>query len=489
MGRVRVSIINPNGSVLTGPIYEYSYPGWAVIDPVLLPTTGTYTVVLDTYDPITYSYSGSLTLQLYNVPPDVTGTITPGGPFFPVSITTPGQIARLTFSGTASQVISLNVTGSPVPASWLNIYKPDGSNLIGTTNIGGANLGFIDQQLLPANGIYTIVIDPQGTNTGNFNVTLYNVVDISGTLTVGTSTPVNITVPGQNASFTFDGTAGQQVSLAVTGVSMTPTTNTNIFIYNPDGSVLASDTVYSWMNQIVIDALSLPSSGTYRVFADPGGASTGTLNLTIYNAPDVTDTIAIGESKTVTLSVPGQRARVTFNATSGQTLGLNMTNPTMSTKVSILKPDGQTLIGQTSTPGFIQMSNLPTSGTYTILVDPQGTATGNLTLTLYDNSLINGTLTVNGSGLTITNNPGQNALLTFDGTAGQQITVHFSNNTVGAIYAQLQKPDGSLLNDAFSGASSFIIGTVTLPTTGTYKISVDPSDLNAGSVTITVTNP
>ena len=490
MGRVRVSLINPNGTVLTGPIYEYSYPGWAVIDPISLPASGTYTVVLDGYDPITYSYSGSLSMQLYNTPPDVTGVITPGGPSIPVSITTPGQLARLTFSGTAGQAISLNVTGSPVPASWLTIYKPDGSNLIGQTNIGGANLGFIDRQVLPASGTYTIVIDPQGTNIGNFNVTLYNLVDVSGTLTPDAgATPVNITVPGQNASFTFNGTTGQQVSLAVTGVTMSPTTNTSVIIYKPDGSTFVSDTVYSWMNQIVFDAQTLPVSGTYRVFVDPASASTGSLNLALYNAPDVNDAIAIGETKTITVPVVGQRANVIFNGTAGQTVGLNMTNPTMSVQVSVWKPDGSGLIGATSAPGFIQMANLPATGAYTFLVDPQGTATGNLTLTVYDNSLITGTLAVNGSGITITNNPGQNALLTFDGTAGQQVTVHFSGNTVGSIYAQLQKPDGSLLNDAFSGAGSFIIGTVTLPTAGTYKISVDPWDLNAGSVTITVTNP
>jgi YD repeat-containing protein len=489
MGRVRVSLINPNGSMSASPINCYSYPGWAVIDPIPLPQTGTYTVVLDGYDPVTGPYSGSLNLQLHNTPPDITGPITPGGASVPVSITTPGQLARLTFNGAANQVVSVNITGS-LPGSWATIYKPDGSNLTGAHNLGGANLGFMDRQVLPSAGTYTIVIDPKDANIGNFDVRLYDVVDASGTLTPGgPSEAVSIAIPGQHGSFTFDGTAGQQVSLGVTGVSMSPANNTSIVIYKPDGSTLVSDTVYSSMNLIVIDAQTLPVSGTYRVLVDPAFASTGSLNLALYNAPDVNDTIAIGEVKTITVPVVGQRAKVIFNATAGQTLGLHMTNPTMSVKFKVSQPDGSPFIGEGSAPSLVEMTNLPASGAYTILVDPQGTATGNLTLSLYDNSPITGTIVVNGPGMTITNNPAQIALLTFDGVAGQQITVRFTNNSVGGMYAQLLKPDGSMLRDAFSSASNFNISTVTLPTSGTYTISVDPQWSNAGSVTIAVTNP
>jgi hypothetical protein len=319
---------------------------------------------------------------------------------------------------------------------------------------------------------------------------LYDLVDVTGTLTPDAgATPVNITVPGQNASFSFDGTSGQQLSVAVTGVVMTPAANTNVFIYKPDGSLLASGTVYSSINQGVIDASTLPSSGTYRVFVDPVGYCTGSFNLALYNAPDVTNTIVLGETKTVTVPVIGQRARVTYNGTAGQTLGLNLTNPTAYINVSVLKPDGSGLTGAVSTPGFVQLPNLPSTGAYTFLVDPQGTATGSVTLTVYENADITGTLEVNGAGITISNNPGQNALLTFQGTAGQQITVRFTNNTVGNIYARLLKPDGSLLSDAFSGAGTFTFGSASLPTTGTYKVSIDPWYVNSGNVTIAVTNP
>jgi hypothetical protein len=489
LGRVRTSLMSPNGSILAGPVYQYSNPGYAVMEPIQLPITGTYTVILDGYDPVTTSYSGSLNMQLYNTAPDINETISAGGPSLPISITTVGQQARLTFTGTAGQAASVNIGGT-LPPTWVSFYKPDGSNLIGTSNLGGANGGFIDRQVLPTTGTYTIVIDPKDTYTATVDVTVYNLVDASGTLTPDAgATPVSLTVPGQNASFTFDGTTGQQLSIAVTGVTTTPGVHTNVYIYKPDGSLLASDLILSSMTQAVFDAITLPTSGTYRVFVDPQGYCTGSLNLAVYNAPNVIDTIALGESKTITVPVIGQKARVSYNGTAGQTIGVNLTNPTASIKVSVLKPDGSPFIGATNAPNFFPMSNLPATGAYTFVVDPQGSATGSVTLSLYENADITGTLVVNGTGMTITNNIGQNALLTFEGTAGQQITVRFTNNTVGNIYGRLLKPDGSMLSDVFSGAGTFTFGAASLPTTGTYKISIDPQWLNAGSVTVSVTNP
>jgi hypothetical protein len=200
------------------------------------------------------------------------------------------------------------------------------------------------------------------------------------------------------------------------------------------------------------------------------------------------DTIAPGESKTETLTVLGQRAKVTFTGSVGQALSLQMLNPTMSAMVSVWKPDGNALAGWTNTPGLIDLQNLPLAGTYTIIVDSQGTSTGSLTLNLYEAADITGTMTINGSTLNISNNPGQNALLSFEGTAGQQVTVRFTNNAIGNIYARLRKPDGTLLNDVFSGNSTFNIPG-TLPTTGTYTVHIDPQFINAGSISVSVTNP
>src|SRR5439155_20139269 len=54
--------------------------------------------------------------------------------------------------------------------------------------------------------LYTIIIDPDGANTGNETVTLYNIPpDVTGTISPGgPSVTVTITTPGQNGSLTLD---------------------------------------------------------------------------------------------------------------------------------------------------------------------------------------------------------------------------------------------------------------------------------------------
>jgi hypothetical protein len=64
----------------------------------------------------------------------------------------------------------------------------------------------------------------------------------------------------------------------------------------------------------------------------------------------------------------------------------------------MLNPDGTTLVSTTiGTAGgsLDPVTALPTTGTYTIVVDPVGTYTGSMTLTL--SSALTGTITLDGA--------------------------------------------------------------------------------------------
>jgi hypothetical protein len=54
---------------------------------------------------------------------------------------------------------------------------------------------------------------------------------------------------------------------------------------------------------------------------------------------------------------------------------------------------------------------------------------------------------------------------------------------------KLLKPDGTVLTSLMSAASSFNLSTQTLPTIGTYRIVVDPSGANTGTLNLSVTSP
>src|SRR6185503_4752239 len=161
--------------------------------------------------------------------------------------------------------------------------------------------------------------------------------------------------------------------------------------------------------------------------------------------------------------------------------------------IHIKKPDGSSLTSTTvdGSGGFIDTKTLPVNGTYTVFVDPFNFNTGSLTLTLYDVPAdASNSTSVNGSGVTVsTTVPGQNAEVTFSGTSSQQVTVRLTSNSMGMVTVKVLKPDGSQLTSHVSSSTNFNLLQQTLPTTGTYKVVVDPSGMNTGSITVQVTNP
>ena len=278
-----LSILKPDGSTLGS--------GWlckpdVFLDTLVLPAAGTYTVLINPHE----TRIGSATARLYTMV-DVTGTISPGGPSVPVTISTPGQNARLTFTGSANQRVSLTLTGSTIGVSnscvstngYLSILKPDGSTL-GTGWLCKPDV-FLDTLVLPAAGTYTVLINPHETRMGSATVRLYTMVDVTGTISPGgPSVPVTISTPGQNARLTFTGSANQRVSLTLTGSTIgvansCVSSNGSLSILKPDGSTLGSTSLCKPTTTLATQ--TLPAAGTYTVFLNPHHINTGAATLTL----------------------------------------------------------------------------------------------------------------------------------------------------------------------------------------------------------------
>jgi hypothetical protein len=139
---------------------------------------------------------------------------------------------------------------------------------------------------------------------------------------------------------------------------------------------------------------------------------------------------------------------------------------------------------------------LPTTGTYTILVDPQGADLGAMTLNLYDVPPDqSGTIAIGGGpvSLTLGPTPGQNATLTFNGTANQRVSLRLSNVTIGntsccGARITILKPDGTTVVPPVPVGTFGATITATLPVTGVYSIGIDPQQAYVGGITLTL-NP
>lgn len=495
-----VSILNPDGTNLI-PLTSVNTNGGFIASPPLQ-TTGTYTILIDPSG----SAVGSMTLRLVDVPLDVTGSITPGGPPVTVTTTAAGQNGLLTFSGTTGQRISMKVSGVAMTGGSNNvdvsIKKPDNITLASIGSISSSG-SFFDVQTLPATGTYTVLVDPRDTSYGSVTLTLYEVPpDVTGNITAG-GLPVTLTtnVPGQNGLLSFNGTAGQRITLNIGDVLLTENGQADVFIKNPDGTNLATANFVGSSGKF-INTQTLPVTGVYTILVNHRSSTTGSLTLTLNDVTaDVSATIVPGGPPiTVTTTDIGQNVQVTFDGNVGQRISLKISGVTMTggngyVDVAIKKPDGSSLAtnGFINSSGFIDTRVLPVSGTYTILVDPQGTNIGSVTLTLYDVPPdFTESIAPGGSSVTVTTTiPGQNGQVSFIGLTNQRVLLKISGvvltgGSPNLATVAIKNPDGTTLASNAVSASGGFIDTQTLPADGAYTILVDPSNTCTGNVILTL---
>jgi hypothetical protein len=492
-----VSIQSPGGSYLLPSDTEC---GTSYFSDVLTVTaTGTHTIRVNPGG----SNVGTATLTLYDVPPDATATIVPGGSPVTVTTTTPGQNALTSFTGSANQRVALHVsfgTGMSAACNYVSIRNPDGTLLVSPTTQCGTTW-WSDVRVLPATGTYVITVDPGDLNAGSTTLTLYNVPpDITAPIVPG-GAPVTVTTttPGQNAQVSFTGSANQRISLNVAfGTGMSAACN-YLSIRNPDGTFLIAQTTQCGTSYFS-DVRVLPAAGTYVITVDPGERNAGDTTLTLYNVPaDPSVSIAAnGTPVGVTTTTPGQNALATFSGTAGQRVSLvvafgsGMT--TSCNGVAILNPDSSTLFNQSttcSTTYFTEPVTLTASGTHTIVINSGAQNFGTTTLTLYTVPAdATATITVNGAPAAINvTTPGQSAVVSFSGSTGQAVTVRITGNTMSSTNVALRRPDGSTMTSITSGSANFNLSSQTLATAGTYTILVNPTSTNTGSMNVAVTSP
>ncbi len=378
-----VAILNSEGSSLG--FEDFRSTGSSFLPQVKLPATGTYTLAVKPFGAST----GSLTLTAYE-DPDVTGTISPSaeGETKTITTTIPGQNARISFSGTEGERVSFILSEGTYPRGYYALVNPEGKREDEGT-LRESYTQFISPVKLAATGTYTFLIEPTEGYTGHIKLAAYSVTNTTGSITPsteGAKKEVAIKTPGQEALYTFSGTANEKVAVNITGVSFSPEGG-EVAILNSEGSSLGFEDFRSTGSSF-LPQVKLPATGTYTLAVKPFGASTGSLTLTAYEDPDVTGTITPtteGESKVVTISIPGQYARITFSGTSGKTVTLKARESTITRGyIFVLTPAGErrdeTTFGGTG--ASIELS-LSETGTYTIVLEPEGAETGTVKLTAY----------------------------------------------------------------------------------------------------------
>ena len=240
------------GSTLVGaPTLVGTNGGYIDTSVAALTAGAVYTIKIDPQSVNT----GSMTVTLYTVPADATGTILTNGSATAVSNSVPGQNIVYSFTGALNQKVSLDMSSvsigsSPGGGTLVTILKPDGTQL-GVPYALGTDGKFVDPVTLPVAGTYKIKLDPIGANTGSATLKLYTVpADISTTVTKnGATVTPTTTVPGQNATVTFTGVATDPPYTLSLGPSIAATVL--ITITGPNGIVVLDTNVNPIQNSSV----------------------------------------------------------------------------------------------------------------------------------------------------------------------------------------------------------------------------------------------
>src|SRR4249920_1584657 len=416
-----------------------------------------------------------------------TYSITPCGPQVTVTVASPGGTSRATFTATAGQRVSLRATNTSILAGKITLEDSSGNVLRSSgLNAGGA---YLDMISLPVDDTYSIVVDPNGTHTGSTTLTLYNVpADPTAALTSGNPGTATTTVPGQNASFTFAGTAGWNLSLRLTNVS-TPVLN--IIVKNPDGTTLMP--ALGVVGSKWIEPLDLAQTGTYTIKIDPQSFAKGSQTLTAwtFHGDQTANIVADGSAHTFNLATPGQNGSLYLAGSNGYRVSFTFTGITVPAgKMWIKNPDGTVLVPAQSLPGngiMVEPLVLGQTGDYHIFLNPDTFNTGSVTVHVYtvppdmvDDVAVDGT--PNAVPFTI---PGQNAKLRFDGSSGQEVSLNLASSVADTDF-QILKPNGNVLYSGWVGTSGAFVDPITLPTDGTYKVVLDPQSFSLGTITATL---
>ena len=577
--------------------------GGGLIGPVPITVSGTYSVKID---PVEQNI-GSLSLQLTDVPP-IIGTITIGGSPVAVSLPNVGQIARLEFNGTVGQHVKLTAVSSTIGDYCTEAKIIDAENWPMIDNC--LQSGGVLEATLSSTGMYTIVITPLPTQTGNITLSLSEIVDVQGAILIdGPAATLTTLAAGQNAQLFFTGTAGQRVyakvesstfgncsagklglvpikplaenptdlcplsfsivfklprsgtyvlsidpydiDVGVTSVSLhepLPDVISNTIIDAPAvtlatsigqrallkfsgsagqrlrvavagstypncnaasarildpnssfvqvGDIFNLDVTVNVNGCLGSDVFTLRSTGEYALVVD--ASAVGSAEWSIKSVSEVLGTIVPdGTIATIGTIAASQIGRLTFNATAGQHVKLDVVSSTYSDcqggQIKILDPSGGIVLYFYNTINICAGSTLetllPVAGPYSVLIEPYYGNAGSVTLQMTSITDVHGTITIGGAPVSIaTTGSDVNGILDFAGAGGQRVSALVSNSTYPNCSAQILNPSYFSINGAYNGgvcAGSFIEPTL-LPTTGSYKLLLRGTSATPGTANVAI---
>lgn len=430
-----------------------------------------------------------------------------------------GQVERFTFNGTVGQTLALNLSNiTTAPADQgvtVSVYRPDAGTITGVTSAYASfdtvnnNTPTANLVNLPVSGIYTVIVSPDFGLPMTGELTLAS--GAAGALPVnGVAQTYTAGFTNQNAYLTFTAQAGENLELTFNNIagSNSRGQTLQVAVDNATGQQVAFNNGCSESsdNASCIIHLWNMNAGTYTVTVQPNNSGTMSFNAQLQQ-----DLVGpgLGASPVNVSLAAGQVEWLTFNATQGQTVALQLSGVTTTPFVNgagvtfaVYTPNSGSISTGTGTYAaahltgaqVINLSSLPMTGTYTVIVAPDGGLPATAELNLVAG--VTGTVTINGAHQSYASSAsGQNAYLSFTAQAGANLELTLNNLTATGtgfqsvnvvVYSANGTQVGSMGVNSNDPAGSNLLHLWDLPE-GTYSIVITPaSGVNGGTMNFNI---
>jgi hypothetical protein len=313
-----------------------------------------------------------------------------------------------------------------------------------------------------------------------------DVVD-GGSLTSGQSVTGTVSEPGRDLRYTFAGTKLLHVMFDVSATGWGGGAAT-LRLYRPDGSFYDDCPVTT---PPLFCEITPEITGTWAVVLDPVGDAVGSTTFT-YTSDQDNGPLTTAVPVTAGIAVPGQGANYVFTGTKGVHLSLNVTAADWGAggraRIYLFSPAGRFWFYCDDSIDQPCGFTVPTSGTWTVTVDPVASALGSTTFALMADPprvalRFGRPVTARIAG------KGQLAEFTFAAVAGRHIVVDVRAVGLGTGRAglYLYGPDGQLFRNYACNPQLATEICEFYPTmTGTWTVSLRPYGDTVGSISFAV---
>jgi len=347
------------------------------------------------------------------------------------------QLGAVLFDANSGSWLSLQTSNINTTASNINytIYGP-GNELIQQGMISTSSPSIHLPQLI-ATGTYLAIFQP---NTAGAQLTVN--VQTDNTLTTAVALPINMAASWQSKRLLFTANAGDNLELTAyeLAVSGSSSNSVTVSVYDPSGVYVSSQSCYTSNpgSSCRLTPLWNLIPGTYTAIITPPDASS-TISFNAIVKRDVIGPTLVANIPTTATLGEGDVERLTFNATAGDTVSLYLSNVNTN-------PAGQAMYLPVFLPGAvtttniytvlsgsgsntINLSNLPVSGTYTVVASIIAGTPGSAQLTLIHG--VTGTVVSGGSSQNyVAAAPGQSVGINFSANNGDNLELTLYGLTI-----------------------------------------------------------